>query len=75
MDLKSEKAKSLSKQEVLDLLKAYITDQVELSRRKCIDEENFSLPSWAEYQAYQLGFQKAFLKLQSLLPDKGESNV
>ena len=45
MDLKSEKAKSLSKQEVLDLLKAYITDQVELSRRKCIDEENFSLPS------------------------------
>jgi len=41
MDLKSEKAKSLSKQEVFDLLKAYITDQVELSRRKCIDEENF----------------------------------
>jgi hypothetical protein len=75
MDLKSEKAKSLSKQEVFDLLKAYIKDQVELSRRKSVYEENFSLPAWSEYQAYQLGFQKAFLKLQSLLPDQGENSV
>jgi len=72
MDLKSEKAKSLTKQEVLDLLKEYITDQVELSRRKSIDEGNFTFPAWSEYQAFQLGFQKAFLKLQSLLPDQGE---
>ena len=72
MDLKSEKAKSLTKQEVFDLLKAYIQEQVDLSRRKSVDEDNFSLPAWSEYQAYQLGFQKAFLKLQSLLPDQGE---
>lgn len=75
MDLKSEKAKSLSKQEVFDLLKEYIKDQVELSRRKSMDEESFSLSAWSEYQAYQLGFQKAFLKLQSLLPDQGEKSV
>jgi hypothetical protein len=75
MDLKSEKAKSLTKQEVFDLLKEYINDQVNLSRRKSTDEESFTLPAWSEYQAYQLGFQKAFLKLQSLLPDQGEESV
>lgn len=73
MDLKSDKAKSLSKQEVFLLLREYIQNQIDLSRRKCIDEENFSLPSWSEYQAFQLGFQKAFSKLYNLLPDQGES--
>jgi hypothetical protein len=72
MDLKSEKAKSLTKQEVFDLLKEYVHEQIELSRRKSVDEETFLKPAWSEYQAYQLGFQKAFLKLQSLLPDQGE---
>lgn len=74
MDLKSDKAKALSKKEVFELLHKYIKEQIDLSRRKCIDEENFSLPSWSKYQAYQLGFQKAFHKLQSLIPDQGEIN-
>lgn len=72
MDLKSEKAKSLTKKEVLDLIKEYLTEQVDLSRRKMLSEENFSIPSWSEFQAYQLGMQKAFIKLNDLIPDQGE---
>lgn len=73
MDLKSEKAKSLTKQEVFQLLREYIRDQIDLSRRKQTDEENFTLPAWSEHQAYQLGFQKAFSKLYNLIPDQGEN--
>lgn len=74
MDLKSEKARELSKREVFLELRKYIQEQIDLSNRKMLEEENFSLPSWSEYQAYQLGFQKAFLKLYNLLPDQGEVN-
>jgi hypothetical protein len=72
MDLKSDKAKSLTKDQVFREIKDYLTEQIELSRRKSIDEDNFSLPSWSEYQAFQLGFQKAFTKLYNLIPDQGE---
>lgn len=73
MDLKSDKAKSLTKQQVFELLREYLSDQIELSQRKSIDEENFTKPAWAEFQAYQLGFQKAFSKLYNLIPDQGEN--
>jgi hypothetical protein len=72
MDLKSDKAKKLTKDQVFQELKDYLTEQIELSRRKSIDEDNFTLPAWSEYQAYQLGFQKAFSKLYNLIPDQGE---
>jgi hypothetical protein len=74
MDLKSESARELSKREVFLELRKYIQEQIDLSNRKMMEEENFSLPSWSEYQAYQLGFQKAFLKLYNQLPDQGELN-
>lgn len=73
MDLKSEKAKSLTKSQVLSEIKKYLAEQIELSRRKCIDEDTFEKPSWSEYQAFQLGFQKAFIKLDSLIPDQGKT--
>jgi hypothetical protein len=72
MDLKSDKAKDLTKKEVLILIREYIRDQIDLSRRKQLDEENFTLPAWSEHQAYQNGFQKAFQKLYNLIPDQGE---
>jgi len=72
MDLKSDKAKKLTKQEVFLELRQYIREQIELSRRKQLDEDNFSLPAWSEHQAYQNGFQKAFSKLYNLIPDQGE---
>lgn len=71
MDLKSEKAKSLSKSQVLLEIKNYLEEQIELSRRKTLDEESFEKPSWSEFQAYQLGIQKAFQKLNNLIPDQG----
>jgi hypothetical protein len=71
MDLKSEKAKELSKSQVLIEIKKYLGEQIELSQRKMLDESNFEKPSWSEYQAFQLGFQKAFTKLSSLIPDQG----
>ena len=73
MDLKSDKAKKLTKDEVFREIRDYLTEQIELSRRKSIDEESFDKPSWASYQAYQLGIQKAFTKLYNLIPpDQGE---
>ncbi len=75
MDLKSEKAKSLSKTEVFKGIQEYITEQIDLSKRKCIDEENFTLAAWSEFQAFQLGIQKALSKLQTLVPDQGEKSV
>ena len=72
MDLKSDKAKKLTKDQVFQELKDYLTEQIELSRRKSIDEDTFTLPAWSEYQAFQLGFQKAFTKLYNLIPDQGE---
>lgn len=72
MDLKSDKAKKLTKDEVFREIRNYLTEQIDLSRRKSIDEDSFDKPSWAAYQAYQLGFQKAFTKLYNLIPDQGE---
>lgn len=72
MDLKSEKAQTLSKSQVLFEIRKYLEEQIDLSRRKTLDEETFDKPSWAEYQAFQLGIQKAYTKLYNLIPDKGE---
>jgi hypothetical protein len=73
MDLKSDKAKSLSKQEAFQLIREYIKDQIDLSRRKQLDEDNFTLPAWSEHQAYLNGFQKSLSKLYNLIPDQGEN--
>jgi hypothetical protein len=72
MDLKSDKGKSLSKAEAFKEIRTYLEEQISLSQRKVIDETTFDKPAWSEYQAYQLGFQKAFLKLYNLIPDQGE---
>ena len=72
MDLKSEKGKRLTKKETLQELRRYQRSQIGLSTRKCYDEDNFTLPSWSEFQAYQLGIQKAYNKLLTLIPDQGE---
>jgi len=64
--LKTEDIKT--KEDVFNALSVYLNDALELSNRKCRDEENFSLPAWSEYQAYQLGMQKAFVKILDLIP-------
>jgi len=72
MDLKSDKGKSLSKQETLQEIRNYCNEQIKLANRKAMDEENFSMPSWSYHQAYLQGIQKAFTKLYNLLPDQGD---
>jgi len=42
MDLKSEKAKALTKKQVFDELRSYLNEQVDISNRKCMDEENLN---------------------------------
>ena len=46
MDLKSEKAKALTKKQVFEELRSYLNEQVDISNRKCMDEENFKLPAF-----------------------------
>jgi hypothetical protein len=73
MDLKSEKNKQLTKSQVFYEIRKYLKEQLELSQRKSLDETSFDKPSWSEFQAYQLGVQKAYSKLYNLIPDQGET--
>ena len=45
IDLKTKEGKALSKQEAFQLIKEYLDEQVELSRRKMVDEEIFNVPA------------------------------
>ena len=72
MDLSKLKNKELTKSQVFSLLKEYLSEQVELAQRKAVNEDNFSLPSWSEFQAYQMGSIKAYQKFLSIIPDQGE---
>jgi hypothetical protein len=67
--LRTKEAEKYTKAEFLIILHEYLQEQVELSLRKSKDEENFKLPSWSEYQAFQLGLQKAYQKVTQFLPD------
>lgn len=71
MDLKKLNSKELTKSQAFSLLKEYLVEQIELAHRKTENEDNFSLPAWAEFQAYQLGSIKAYNKLLSIIPDQG----
>lgn len=66
--LTKESIKNLTKEELCDSIGKYIKDNIEMSIRKTREEDNFSLPSWSEYQAYQLGYQKALDKVLEYLP-------
>lgn len=71
MNLKKLNDKEITKSQAFSLLKEYLVEQIELSHRKAESEDNFSLPSWSEFQAYQLGSIKAYNKLLSIIPDQG----
>jgi len=70
ISLKEKKLSEYTKEEILNIIKQYSIEQFELSQRKTLDEESFNKPSWGEYQAFQLGFQKAMIKLINFLPDQ-----
>lgn len=70
--LKEKESDKLTKREVYDFLISYLDEQITLSQRISMNEESFSKPSWSEFQAYQLGLQKAFTKVKELIPDQGK---
>jgi hypothetical protein len=70
ISLKEKNLSEYTKEEILNIIKQYSIEQLELSQRKTLDEESFNKPSWSEYQAFQLGFQKAMVKLINFLPDR-----
>lgn len=59
---------NITKEELINYIKEYLLEQKELCSRKSMDEDNFTLPSWSEHQAYLLGMQKAFSKTFEFLP-------
>jgi hypothetical protein len=58
----------LTKQEVYDIMRTYIEDQIGTARRKQISEDSFERPNWPEYQAYQCGTLKALEKVLEFIP-------
>lgn len=72
--LKDKVNPPFSREEVYSSLRVLIQEQIELSLRKTQDETAFNLPSWSEYQAFQLGMQKAYQKVIQLLPDPVTGN-
>lgn len=72
--LKDKRRKELTKKDIYDFLRQYCREEIELSNRKSTSEDSFEKPAWSEYQAYQLGIQKAFNKLLEIIPDQEPSN-
>lgn len=72
--LKDKVNPPFSREEIYSSLRTLIQEQIELSLRKTQDETAFNSPSWSEYQAFQLGMQKAYQKVIQLLPDPVTGN-
>lgn len=70
--LKDKERKDLTKEDVYIFLHKWLKEQISLSQRESISELSFDKPAWSEYQAYQLGIQKAFSKLTEIIPDQGK---
>lgn len=67
--MKSLKTKEvLTKEEAYKVISEYLKESIETSNRKMRDEDNFTLPAWSEFQAYQLGAIKAYNKLLDFIP-------
>lgn len=59
----------LSKKEIIDEIKKFLNEQIDLVTRELQDDEAFSKAAWPYYQAKKLGQQKAYIKLLSYLPE------
>ena len=74
LNILKEKNNKLTKEEVYSFLVGYLKEQITVSQRNSMNEESFLKPSWSEYQAYQMGLQKAFYKVLDLIPDQGKND-
>lgn len=62
------KKEVLTAPQAYDIIRKYLEDQIDLAQREMLDKDNFKLPAWSEYQAYQLGVVKANQKLLEFIP-------
>ena len=58
---------TLSKVEILALIKAQIKELKGVSERNAFNKDNFEKASWPYLQAYELGFQKALNQLEEFI--------
>lgn len=72
---KLKTTKQLTKEEVYEIILDYLKECQELSIREMRRDESFSRPAWSEYQACQLGMQKAYQKIMDFIPLTKESNI
>jgi hypothetical protein len=72
--LKKKEKNEISKEEVIQFFLKYVTEELEVSRRKSSSEDSFNKPSWSEFQAYQLGIQKMCQNIINLIPDQGKDD-
>lgn len=63
-----EKKEILTAPQAYDIIRKYLEDQIELAQREMLDKDNFKLPAWSEFQAFQLGVIKANQKLLDFVP-------
>jgi len=64
------KDSKITKEEVFIFLSTWLKKEIEASQRMTMNDDVFEKPSWSEYQAHQLGFQKAYSKVLNLIPTK-----
>ena len=67
--LKTEAYNDLTKRGVIDEIRKFTQDQLDLCRRQMLNDEAYSKAAWPYYQASVLGQQKALLKLLDYLPE------
>jgi len=69
MNLSKDKATydKLSREDALDLVHVFIEKCLDSSYNLSSSRESFELPAWSEYQAHELGQQKAFRKLLNFI--------
>lgn len=72
INILKEKDNKLTKEEIYSFLHKWLIEQISLSQRECMSSLTFDKPAWSERQAHQLGMQKAFSKLQEVIPDQGK---
>lgn len=63
------KDNSITKKEVLSLIKEKLRKEKEEHLRKVLSEKSFEAVEWSKYLAYQLGFLAAIEELDKFVPD------
>lgn len=70
-ELRSEKYKDMSKQDVIDILHEYLEKEVEILTKQMYDYDLFIQPKWELHQAALIAELKRLSKIRAFLPNKG----